>query len=753
MSDPLFEFAPAALLAVDAQHRVSAANRAALSLLGRSAAPPAPLDRVAGDEVGIMVHRLLAHGAGRGAITADVLDARGELRTMRIDATIAGARVILCITPLQSDEHGPQSGWWPTAMVAAAARELRTPLIASLGSLEQLAQGIAAESQLAEAHLAQDQVRAALDRLDALGDLARFEPGTVRIEQLPLNPVTLLEGAIGAVAARAHRRGLCATSVIDPAMPLNLLGDPAWFSRMTTLLLENALAHTRTGGFVLRARVEERQGARFRISVEVHDTGSGVPEALRPHLFEPLTMRPDLSWDRSKGLGVGLALCRRIARAMGGDTVFRAPEQGGSVFGFSCDLPLQGDVVNTLEPRIAIVRRRRVLLVDAHPLRSACFLEQRRRWGMDPRSVTDGRDIPSALRDGWKPDLVLINQTAPHPFECIDQLVAARVVGVVPIGLPPARELVPRNQWIEWISTPLHRDALLRCLGGEAIDDLDRPDDRRDLSGAVSGTRVLVVEDSESNRAVLLAQLQHLGTDADAVDNGADAIRIAQQRTYDLILLDLGLPDIDGTSVARRIRSGGGGGSGVPIVAVTATGETEDRQRALAAGINELLVKPLSLNALAIAIARWTGAGNTSDNSGPTVRPAPPPRASVEQAASVLSPQLLAELEADIGSKRFPDFLQRFAKELSARVERITQAIRESDLAVLERETHSLKSAARSYGAEMLSELSGSIESHLRESRVDAAMALAMRIAGAARQAQESITVLLSERKAATPHS
>ena len=185
----------------------------------------------------------------------------------------------------------------------------------------------------------------------------------------------------------------------------------------------------------------------------------------------------------------------------------------------------------------------------------------------------------------------------------------------------------------------------------------------------------------------------------------------------------------------------------LPIIAITATGEHEDRQRAVAAGINELLVKPLSMNALAVAIARWSGAGNAQPNAGPVAKPAPPVRAAVGQTAAVLSPQLLAELEADIGSQRFPDFLQRFAAELSARVERIVRATKESDLALLERETHSLKSAARSYGAELLSELSGSIESHLRESRVAAAMALAQRIPGASRHAQEAITNLLAGRE------
>jgi signal transduction histidine kinase/CheY-like chemotaxis protein len=654
VSDPLFDHAPAALLAVDAQHRIASANRAALRLLGRAAAPPAPLDRVAGDEVGIMVRRLLAQGAGRGAITADVIDAAGELRTMRIEANLAGQRVVLSFQPLRDEDArgGPQPGWWPTALVAAIARELRTPLVANLGSLEILTQTALSDRQQADARLAQDHGRGALVRLDALTDLARFESGTVRLERLPLNPLALIEGAIGTIAGRAHRLRLSATTVIDPGLPLNLIGDPTWFVRAVGLLLDNALRHTRTGGLVLRVRVDERSGQRYRMTVEVQDTGSGVPESLRPHLFEPLTTRTDLSWDRSKGLGVSLALVRRIARAMGGDSAYRAPEQGGSLFGFSCDLPLDGESARTLEPRIALVRRRRVLLVDPQPLRTASFLEQFRRWGMDARAVLDGRDATVPLREGWRPDLVLIDQSAPHAFDTVDALGAARIVGVVAVGALAMRDQVPRKRSIDWVSAPVQRDALLCCLAGEPIPPLSQPEGGEGVSRPE--LRVLVAEDSDSNRAVLLAQLQRLGANADGVAAGSDAVRLALQRRYDLVLLDLALPDLAGTAVAAQIRAAGGDSAEVPILAVTGSGEPEDRQQALAAGMNDLLVKPLPLDELAAAIERWTG-----------IKPVG--RQIAGASGHPLTASLLEQLEQDLGPVRFAELLGQFGTELQAR--------------------------------------------------------------------------------------
>lgn len=738
MSDPLFEHAPAALVAVDASLRVAAANRAALQLLGRAIAPPAPLDRVVGDEVGIMVSRLLGQGAGRGVISAEVVDASGELRAMKIEAALAGPRVVLCFSPIgEGSEGGPQPGWWPTGLVAAAARELRLPLVANLGCVEILTQSPLSEAQLAGARTAQDQGRAALARLDALADLARFEAGTVRLDRSALNPVALIEGAIGAVSGRAHRAGLAASTVIDPAMPLNLSGDPQWLLRAVSLLLDNALRHTRSGGLLLRARVDERSGSRCRIVIEVQDSGAGVPELLRPHLFEPLTTRTDLSWDRAHGLGISLALCRRIARAMAGDAFYRPATPNGSVFGFSCDLPIDGPRATTLEPRIAAVRGRRVLLLDPNPLRAAAFLEQRRRWGMDARVMHDGRDAGAAVRDGWRPDLVLVNQSTPHAFDALGQLGGARVIGVVPVGMPAAKKSVPKGRTIEWMSAPLSRDALLRCLAGEPVPALARPEGGEGAGVDTRSLRVLLAEDSDANRAVLLAQLQRLGVAADGVATGSDAVRLALQRRYDLVLLDLALPDLSGTNVAEGIRAAGGDGMDVPILAVTGSGEPADRQRALAAGMNDLLAKPVPIDELAAAIQKWTGI-------------TPVGRQLASEGGAAMSASLLEQLEQDVGPALFGDLLRRFGVELEARCARMSQAAADGDGATLERESHALKSAARSYGASAVADVAAAIEAYARDGRASAAAVLVQTLPELARAAHESIERLLAQRAEAT---
>ncbi|MFN7550105.1 MAG: response regulator [Pseudomonadota bacterium] len=734
MSDPLFEHAPVALVAVDERHRIAAANRAALRLLGRNAAPPAPLDRVAGDEVGLMVSRLLLQGAGRGSLVAEVVDADGELRTLRIDASLAGPRVVLSFVGGGGDTvAGPQPGWWPTALVADAARELRWPLVANLGCVEILTQSPLSEGQISGARSAQDHGRIALARLDALADLARFESGGVRLDRSPLNPIALVEGAIGAISGRAHRAGLSASTVVDPAMPMNLAGDPQWLLRALSVLLDNALRHTHAGGVVLRARVLERDGSRYRLGFEVQDTGTGVPEALRPHLFEPLTARLDRPRDGSQGLGVSLALCRRISRTMAGDAFFRPAQPGGSVFGFTCDLPLDGAEPLTLEPRIAAVRSRGVLLVDPAPLRAAAFLEQRRRWGMEARAVHDGRDAAAALRDGWRPYLALLHQSAPHAFEALDALAGVRVIGVVPVGTPAARKSLPRGRSVEWMSAPLSRDALLACLGGKPVPALARPEGGEGAGVDTRRLRVLLVEDSDTNRAVLQAQLQRLGVASDAVATGSDALRLALQRRYDLVLLDLGLPDLAGTNVAEGIRAAGGDGMDVPILAITGSGESEDRQRALAAGMNDLLAKPLPTEELAAAIEKWTGIA-------PTGRP------TAVEGGSPLSSGLLEQLERDVGHALFDDLLRRFGSELKARCVRLSSAAADSNRGALERESHALKSAALSYGATAVADVAAAIETYAKADRAAAATVLVETLPELARAAQESIERLLAQR-------
>jgi CheY-like chemotaxis protein len=610
---------------------------------------------------------------------------------------------------------------------AAFTHAFRSRLNAVLGSLELVSQTQLDENQSRFVDTAVDEGRALLQLVNDALDLARLDADELRLTETPIDPVAIAERALGTVAARLHARGVTVASVIDPQTPVSLRGDGLRLRQVLVNLLDNARKATDQGSVVLIVRPASGDTRGEHLCFEVRDTGRGVPPTMRANLFAPILSQGGGTDLRMANLGIGLALCRRLVERMGGQIHYAPGRDGGSVFSF--DVRLQRDTeFERLSDLVAEVRGRRVLLVDGDAVRRASFDQQLHSCGLEVRVAADGEAGAERLRQDDPFDLLLINQDAPRAAAALSESRRARAaVVLVPIGMAPRMDLAANDESLLWLSSPLRRRTLIDATLGKVVPSLERPELPR-VGAAGERARVLVLEDSDANQMVMVARLQLMGCHCDAVGLGSDAIRLVSQRRYGLVLADLSLPDMSGLEVATVIRQIGGEAGRVPIVAVTGDAHPRDRERCLAAGMNDFLAKPVDQQELVRVIERYV----------------PRPTA----ARPVWEPQAVELMSAELGPELALEILTAFERELGQRLARIGP---ECALDRVGREAHAMKSAALTFGAAGLSEVARQLEQECAQGAEAAGRQRARELVDLGRAVQAAVQHWLGQARGGRP--
>lgn len=609
--------------------------------------------------------------------------------------------------------------------MAALTHAFRSRLNAVLGSLELVSQSELVAEPARFVATAVDEGRALLQLVNDALDLARIDAGELRLEDAPLDPAAIAEGALGTVAARLHERGIAVAGTIDPQTPVALRGDAARLRQVLGNLLDNARKATDSGSVLLSVRPLPGDTSGERLLFEVSDTGRGVAEPLREHLFEPFVPAGGRADWRMTSLGLGLALCRRLVELMGGRIDYVARRGGGSTFRFDVQLRRDAEFERLIDV-LAEARGRRVLLVDGNPVRRASFGEQMQSWGLKVRVVADGAAATDLLSGPNAFDFLLVHQDA-NGAAAVLAAAAVRTGVLVPTGMAPQLALSAAPEELLWLSAPMRRRTFIDALMGRPVPSVDIPEIPL-ARAAEERARVLVVEDSDANRLVMGARLERMGITVDAVATGSEAVRLVSQRRYGLVLSDLSLPDMSGLEVAAAIRQIGGDAGRVPIVAVTGGTHPRDRERCLAAGMNDYLTKPLEQRELARVIERFL------------------PRARATEPA--WDPGEIERMAVDFGLERAIDLLGAFERELAQRLDKVRST---PALLPMGREAHALKSAALAFGAARLGELARLLESDCRQQQEVAAREHAAALLSTGAQVQAAIRHWLDVRVGVQP--